>query len=350
MTTPAPVAIGVLDDTPGGMQPVLLQRAFELAFAELSRAGRSDRSFELLIERAVGLPSGTAHSLVQAHAALAARGALVIVGPAIGDNALVATPCADAIRVPTLNWAGTEEGRSEFMFHLQVGSHEEEPLLLARHLIGRGATCCALVFERSAIGARYAAFFDEACLGEGLAQRVRFGVNAGATDLGPAAEAALRAEPDAVVYLGLGAGLGGLRAELSRRGAAQPLFSNSSGMFGWVGPERARELEGVNYVDVVSETNPVLLDALRALGIAFDTGPMAAVYLDLARLAAEGIARAPVLTPPGVMAGLERIKSLPAALGRAGTQMGFGHWERSAYKGDYLVLRRWQAGRSLEVA
>ncbi len=350
MATPSPVAIGVLDDTPGGIQPKLLARAFELVFAELARAGRCDRSFELLVERAEGLPWGTAHAVEKAHAALAARGALVIVGPAIGDNALVATPCADASRIPTLNFAGTEEARSEFMFQLQVGSHEEEPLLLARQLVARAAARCALVFERSAIGARYAAFFDDACSCLGLAQVARVGVSAGATDLAPAAEAALGAQPDALVYLGLGAGLGALRAELARRGAGPPLYANSSGMFGWVAPERARELDGVCYVDVVSEGNPVLGDALKSLGIAFDQGPMAAMYLDLARLAAEGIARAPVLTSAGVRAGLERIKALPAALGRAGTQMGFGHCERSAYKGDYLVLRRWEGGRSRELA
>ena len=44
---------------------------------------------------------------------------------------LVATPLADRARIPTINWAGTERARSEFMFHLQVGSHEDEPVLLA---------------------------------------------------------------------------------------------------------------------------------------------------------------------------------------------------------------------------
>ena len=27
--------------------------------------------------------------------------------------------------------------------------------------------------------------------------------------------------------------------------------------------------------------------------------------------------------------------------------MGFGHWERSALKGGFLVLRRWENGRSV---
>jgi hypothetical protein len=29
--------------------------------------------------------------------------------------------------------------------------------------------------------------------------------------------------------------------------------------------------------------------------------------------------------------------------------MGFGAWDRAALKGTYLVLRRWQGGRSVQV-
>ena len=58
-----------------------------------------------------------------------------IVGPAIGDNALVATPLADAACVPTIHWAGTGKARSEWMFHLQVGSHEDEATVLVRQIV-----------------------------------------------------------------------------------------------------------------------------------------------------------------------------------------------------------------------
>lgn len=45
---------------------------------------------------------------------------------------LVATPLADRYRLPTINWAGPKRARSEWMFHLQVGSHQNESVLLAR--------------------------------------------------------------------------------------------------------------------------------------------------------------------------------------------------------------------------
>jgi len=43
---------------------------------------------------------------------------------------------------------------------------------------------------------------------------------------------------------------------------------------------------------------------------------------------------------------LERIKCLPAALGTPDTTMGFGHWDRAALKGGFLVPRQWRGGRS----
>ncbi len=40
---------------------------------------------------------------------------------------------------------------------------------------------------------------------------------------------------------------------------------------------------------------------------------------------------------------------VPATIGREGTTMGFGRWERSALKGEFLVLRQWRDGRSRQL-
>jgi len=47
--------------------------------------------------------------------------------------------------------------------------------------------------------------------------------------------------------------------------------------------------------------------------------------------------------------GLELVKLVPAAEGWAGTTLGFGHWDRGALHGEYLVLRQWRGGTSVEV-
>ena len=55
------------------------------------------------------------------------------------------------------------------------------------------------------------------------------------------------------------------------------------------------------------------------------------------------------LTRAGVKEGLERVKRIPAAMGVDGTWMGFGLWDRAALKGEFLVLREWRDGRSVQV-
>ena len=54
-------------------------------------------------------------------------------------------------------------------------------------------------------------------------------------------------------------------------------------------------------------------------------------------------------SPAGVRVGLERVKRLPAASGKPGTRIGFGDWDHAALKGEFLVLRAWRGGRTVEL-
>jgi ABC-type branched-subunit amino acid transport system substrate-binding protein len=318
------------------------------AVADLHERGRLDRDVEFVHAAGVGLPEGTAFAIEQAYAELVAQGVLVIVGPAVGDNALVATPLADRARVPTINWAGTERARSEFMFHLQVGSHEDESLLLARYFASTGARRIGVVFDRSPIGRRYASFFESECevLGLELTARV---------PLGPLAEDATRevetvsaSGADALVYLGLGLVAPAVARARTAAGWDAPAAMNTAGLRGY-DPEFARVIDGWVYVDMIADDNEVLARVREQLGPECPPGLFAAVGHDLAALVAEGLARAPELTPVGVRDGLELVKFLPAAEGRAGTTLGFGHWDRGALHGQYLVLRQWRDTLTSEV-
>jgi hypothetical protein len=101
------------------------------------------------------------------------------------------------------------------------------------------------------------------------------------------------------------------------------------------------------YVDTVADDNP-RRQALRELSRATAAGPVGVAAYDIGRLLGEALARAMHLTRPGIRDALERVKRLPAASGRAGTTMGFGAWDHAALKGDYLVLRVWQDGRTVQ--
>ena len=168
----APMRVGVLNDmSDGPPRPADVERWLRLAIDELIEAGRLDRDVEFVHSFGLGLPSGTAAAVERAFAELVEQDVLVVVGPAIGDNALVATPVAERYRVPTINWAGSERARSEYMFHLQVGSHEDESLVLARHLAAIGARRVGVVHDRSPIGRRHVDFLLAEAEVLGLARR-----------------------------------------------------------------------------------------------------------------------------------------------------------------------------------
>jgi len=164
----APMRVGILNDTSDG--PHWLRFTAE----ELVANERIDRDVEFVHVWSLGLPSGTAAAVERAYAAVVEQDVLLIVGPAIGDNALVATPLAERYRVPTINWTGAERARSEYMFQLQVGSHEDESIVLARHLSSLGVRRVGVVHDRSPIGRRHLEFLqlEAAVLGHGIVATV----------------------------------------------------------------------------------------------------------------------------------------------------------------------------------
>jgi branched-chain amino acid transport system substrate-binding protein len=346
---PAPIRIGVLRDVPRqpGVEPGsdVMTRAFRLAIDEIG--DRLDAEVELVEEWAEGLPAGTAWAVEQGMDSLAGQGVLAIVGPAIGDNALVATPLADELEIPTINWAGTERARSEWMFHIQVGSHEDEGILLARHLQATGVGRVGVAYDRSAIGRRYLGFFEDECDLLGIAVSARVGLAVQPDDATAEVTAIRETSPDALVQLGLGfAGLAVARAR-TEVGWDVPACGNTWGLRGY--GDAGRVMDGWTYVDLVSDRNSTLAHAKAALGIDGFVGTGLAYGYDAGRLVAEAVVRAPERTRAGVRDGLELVKMLPAAEGKEGTVLGFGHMERGALKGHYLVLRQWRDGATVEL-
>ncbi len=345
-----PIRIGILNDmtsdpptSPGIGDPgEWLQREVDAVIA----AGRLDRPVEWVRAHGLGLPGGSAAAVERAFAALDAAGVLMIVGPAIGDNALVATPLAEAARIPTLNWAGAERGRGEWMFQLQVGSHEDESLVIARHLAALGCRRIAVAHDRSPIGRRHLAFLQNEA--ELLGLRL-----CAVTSHSPLAEhvsgelAEWRdARPDGLVYLGLG-----LAAPAVARAAAGwdlPKVMNTAGLRGYHG-DFAAVCDGWRYVDMFADGNRTLTVLRETLGLPFRASLAVGKGHDLGRLVAEGIARAPELTREGLRAGLEAVKWLPAAEGEEGTLLGFGLQDRGALHGRYLVMRQWRGGETVQL-
>ena len=53
--------------------------------------------------------------------------------------------------------------------------------------------------------------------------------------------------------------------------------------------------------------------------------------------------------PDGVRQGLERVRMLPAVNGGPRTHMSCGPFDHKAYKGDWLLLRKVESGRTVFV-
>ncbi len=342
----ATVRVGVLNDMADLGEAGDLSDWLEREVDALRANGRIKASVEFVHAYGLGLPSGTVEAIEQAYQDLARQDVLLIVGPALGDNAMIATPLAERMRLPTINWSGAERARGKYMFQLQVGSHEEEALVMARHLASTGARRLGVVYDISPPGTRHLKHLEDEAAILGLEVVAREGVSPLATEAKAAVDAALAASPDAFVYLGLGMTALAVADAVNASGWQGIRMMNTAG-FGRNEP--ATRCNGWAFVDMLSDSNRTCAALCEALHIPPDQALAAARGHDLGRLVAEGIARANGLTREGVRNGLEQVKWLPAAQGTDETLLGFGVQDRGALHGRFLVVRQWSDRRSVEV-
>ncbi len=344
----APILIGVLYDFPQADGGASVEEAIALGLAEVTRTGRIDRSFELVPRHARGLPGGTAHDVEKTYAELVDAGVLAVVGPSISDNGLIVAPLADAARLPTINYTGGEMTRGEFMFHYQVGSLQEEPVVLVEYLARHGISTLAAVYDNSPVGRGYAEALADAAAAAGIDITGAAAIAPLAEDVSPAIRRLRAAEPQSLVYLGLGVAARAVALAVEAEGWRLPVVANSSLMFGYTRRDWRAGWEGWVYVDGVSDHNAARA-RLTEQAPKTARGPVGVAAYDIGRLLGEALARCSHLTRTGIRDALERVKRIPAATGIEGTTMGFGHYDHGALKGRYLVLRSWVDGRSVEV-
>ncbi len=349
MAGAAPVRVGLLFDYPQGDGGDHFEAGLRLGIDEVAATGRLDRDIEFLRVEATGLPLGTEHAVTGGFRDLETAGCLAIIGPSISDNGLIVAPLADDAGLVALNYTGGERTRGSYGFHYQIGSLEEEPVVLAQRLAQRGLRRPAVVFDRSPVGRRYYECFEASTLSEGLEIAGAIGISP-ITDDAIGTVTQLRAvEPDALVYLGLGMSSRAVALALPQLDWSPPVVANSALMFGYARPEWQDGWAGWEYLDVIADDNERRL-RLAERSASAAAGPMGCAAVDMGRLLAEGLARADHLTRDGIRDALERVKRLPATCGEPGTTMGFGHYDHGALHGDYLVLRTWVAGHSVQVS
>ena len=346
---PEGVRIGVLYDFAQGDGGRYFEDGLRLGLEEARAGVRIGQEIELIGREAQGLPAGSAASVIEHFNALIDEGVVAIVGPSISDNGLIVRDLANEARMSCINYTGGAMTRGEHMFHYQVGSLEEEPVLLAEHLRSRACRRIAVLHDDTPVGTGYITWLDRAVAVSGEPRIAhRAAVSPVAEDLRPAVEQALGGEPDALLYLGLGVAARAVALAVTACAWAGPVVANSALMFGYRRRDWREGFEGWVYADTVSDANPVRA-ALAERSPAHAASPIGVAAFDIGRLVGEGLALADARTPAGVREGLERVKRLPAASGKPGTTMGFGQWDHGALKGEALVLRAWRGGRTVEV-
>lgn len=326
----------------------MIEEALRLGLDEVAARGGLQRPVEFVSRQANGLPAGSAHDVERCFRELVDSGALVVVGPSISDNGMIVAPMADDSKIPCINYTGGEQTRSRYMFHYQVGSLAEEPAALARYVSGQGHRSVAVAYDHSPVGRGYLDSFTDACATVGIEIAASTAVSPLADDLTGAVARLRRGEPEALVYFGLGVAARPLSLAVAKEAWKIPVVANSALMFGYARRDWRADWEGWVYVDTVSDENSARA-GLAGRSARSAAGPIGVAAYDIGRLVGEALARTAHLTRDGVRDALERVKQLPAASGLEGTTMGFGNWDHGALKGGYLVLRRWESGKTVQV-
>ncbi len=347
----APTKVGVLIDIDMGTKEDFLA-TLRFGFDEAHAEGVITRPVELVVKEAIGLPRLEAKNTIDGYLALAAEGVLCVIGPLITDNSIALAPVIDRTGVPAVTWTGTDRYHGQYCFNLGNGGLAEEAAMMAAWIRRRGYTTVGMIHEISPGGVEYASNFRY------YAARARLDVliEAYTTQVPDDLEGILRKirdqRPDCLAYLGYGYPTILMAPMFRNLGWDPPRIMTSAFQFCYAKPEWMAALEGWYGIDQMCEENPRLgpmLDRFADhLGKRRDHTVTALSY-DTTRLIAEGLARAPLLTPAGVKDGLERVRMLPAVNGGPRTHMSLGPYDHKAYKGDWLVIRRIEGRRTVFV-
>jgi ABC-type branched-subunit amino acid transport system substrate-binding protein len=343
-----PIRIGWLGsalDGPGGGY----DRIHRLAFEEAEAAGLLDRPVEFVLHPENGLPQGTAKNATDGFRFLVDEGCIGVAGAYSSDNAITVGPLANELQIPLISWCGTERLQGDYCFRLGNGDCGGDAALVVAWLERHGHMRVAVLSEVSPNGEEYFRFFRQECRRRGVSIAAVETVSQSPDNLTENLANLRRVDADALVYMGYGmlAAKGLLRAALDELGWDPPRIMGTAFMFylmgfdkfeGWVGVDqldpRNPLVEGFHdrYVARYGEDPPFWPNAIPVL--AYDT----------ARVLIEGLFRAPILSGPGLKAGLESIRFMPSTTGGARTHIACSAYEHGMFRGDWLLYGRVRNG------
>ena len=338
-----PHRIGTLVD----MMPTSIDADFRdgirMPFDDALALGILDRPVEVVHHQDEALPRRPARAVEEGWKRLALdEGCLAIVGPWVTENTLAVRPLAERHGVPTIVWSGTNDFAGRYCFNLGNGSIPDEAILMANHLFRAGVRRVVVIRERNRNGEEYRSWFQPEAERCGIDIVGDLRVQQTSTSLRETLEKARELGADAIAYFGFGLPIFEMGPMLCAMdwdplrivcGAYMFVYSAgfSEALEGWVG------------IDQLCEDNPRLGPFLERYAERFgrrEKNLIPALAYDTAMVVARALQAAPVRTPEGMVAGLERVRMMPTLSGGPRTHISFGPWDRKGWKGDYLVVRR----------
>ena len=347
MTEPIKIGwLGAALDGPGGGYDKIHRMAFDAAAA----SGLLDREGEHVLHAENGLPHGSAKNATDGFRWLVDQGCIAVAGAYSSDNAITCGPLANELEVPLISWCGTERFHGDYCFRLGNGDCGGDAALVVGWLKKHGHERVAVINEVSPNGEEYFRFFRQECRRRGVSIAAVETVTQSPENLTANLAHLQRANADALVYMGYGmlAAQGLLRDALAELEWDPPRIQGTSFMWylagfdkfeGWVGIDQLHPgnplVEGFHdrYVARHGEDPPMWPNAIPVL--AYDT----------ARVLIEGIVRAPILSGPGMKAGLEAIRFMPSTTGGPNTHIAAAPHEHCMFRGDWLLYGRIENGR-----
>lgn len=336
-------AIGLIYDFDFGQGGAVMVEAVAAGLADSAFTGETT----ILTATPNGLPDGSEHEFRKGFRELVDAGCLALIGPGLTENGFIARDMAMAFQIPTVIWAAHERLRSDWSFHYQLGSLEEEPPVLLRHLAKMGIRRASLVYDDINIILQYADYLEVARRIYDIEIVARRAMIPEIADAGETIAAVNTPAAEALIYLGMGPSAVPVAKAKKAAGWNVPVVSCSSLSMGKARPEMARDWDGWIYSDMIDDANPRLIEAVGRLSPSIVGSPVGISFYDMGRLVGEALDRALYRTRAGLREGFEKVKQLPATVGHPGTHMTAGYGDRAVLKGPYLVLREYRNGRSV---
>ena len=315
--SPDPIKIGwlgsALDGPDGGYNKI-----HRMAFDEALEQGLLDRPVEFVLHAENGLPRGSARNTADGFKYLVDQGCIGVAGAYSSDNAIIAAPLANELKIPLISWAGTERLAGDYCFRLGNGDCGGDAALCVAWLVRHGYKRVAVLNEVSPNGEEYFRFFRQECRRHNLTIVSLETVSQQPANLTENLDNLRQSNPDALCYMGYGmlAAQGFLRKALDELAWDPPRIMGTAFMFYLMGFEK---FEGWVGIDQFDPNNPLVEGFHRRFverhGVDPPMWPNAIPVLayDTARVLAEGISVHPHCRGQGSKTGSRESASCPAA-------------------------------------